>query len=290
MYKTHRLLLILTLLLTSVLVLLLSAARTSHATTVLWDESVDGDASHLWNQTALVLVLGENQIVGTEIITINGFPTVDDDRYQLTLPVGLKIVGIEAEILDGAGNANSRWKLLDISTANEFGSWNLHTDLQVTDVTLPSFPLTDSVYNLGSLGGSVDRRTLFHFLDYRWSIQVASPVLNISIDVKPGSDPNCFNVNGHGVIPVAILGSSTFDVTLVDTSTLLFGGLEVRVRGNKGPLCSFEDSNGDTILDLVCHFEDDSTNWAPGDGEATLLGTLLDSTEFEGTDSICVVP
>jgi len=115
--------------------------------------------------------------------------------------------------------------------------------------------------------------------------------INVDIDIKPGSDPNCFNVNGHGVIPVAILGSSTFDVTLVDFTTLLFGGLEVRVRGNKGPLCSFEDSDGDTILDLVCHFEDDSTSWVPGNGNATLLGTLLDTTtEFEGTDSICVVP
>jgi hypothetical protein len=30
----------------------------------------------------------------------------------------------------------------------------------------------------------------------------------VGIDIKPGSDPNCFNINGHGVIPVAILGSS----------------------------------------------------------------------------------
>jgi probable HAF family extracellular repeat protein len=115
--------------------------------------------------------------------------------------------------------------------------------------------------------------------------------LSVVIDIKPGSDPNCFNANGHGVIPVAILGSSTFDVTLVDLSTLSFGGLEVRVRGNKGPLCNFEDSDGDTILDLVCHFEDDPTNWAPGDGDATLTGTLIDgTTEFVGTDTICVVP
>ena len=124
----------------------------------------------------------------------------------------------------------------------------------------------------------------------RLTLNVTLAALTVDIDIKPGSDPNGFNVNGHGVIPVAILGSSTFDVTLVDPSTLLFGGLAVRVRGNKGPLCNFEDSDGDTILDLVCHFEDDSTNWAPGDGQATLTGMLLDSTEFEGADSICVVP
>ena len=59
----------------------------------------------------------------------------------------------------------------------------------------------------------------------------------------------------------------------------------------KGPLCHLDYSNGNTMLDLVCQFEDDSTNWNPGDGDATLMGTLLDgTTDFEGTDTICVVP
>ena len=112
----------------------------------------------------------------------------------------------------------------------------------------------------------------------------------VGIDIKPGSEPNCFNVNGHGVIPVAILGSDVFDVTNIDNSTLLFGELEVRIRGKKGPLCSLQYSNSDTYLDLVCHFEDDADNWDPGDGEAILTGKLYDQTEFEGTDSICIVP
>jgi hypothetical protein len=112
----------------------------------------------------------------------------------------------------------------------------------------------------------------------------------VAIDIKPGSDPNCFNIDGHGVIPVAILGSADFDVTDVDPQTVLFDGLEVRVRGNKGPLCSFEDSNGDSFLDLVCHFEDDPGSWTGGTTTATLTGQLFDGTTFEGTDSICIVP
>lgn len=113
----------------------------------------------------------------------------------------------------------------------------------------------------------------------------------VLVDVKPGSDPNCFNINGHGVIPVAILGSATFDVLNIDTSTLYFAGLEVRVRGNKGPLCHGESSNGDGFLDLVCQFEDDPSIWVPdSSANATLTGSLLDGTKFKGTDSICVVP
>ena len=114
--------------------------------------------------------------------------------------------------------------------------------------------------------------------------------IELAIDIKPGSDPNCFNLNGQGVIPVAILGSAAFDVANVDASTLVFNGLAVRVRGNKGPLCAIEDSNGDAFPDLVCHFEDDPESWTPGSTMGTVTGALLDGMPIEATDSICIVP
>jgi hypothetical protein len=117
-------------------------------------------------------------------------------------------------------------------------------------------------------------------------------ILKVQIDVKPGSDPNCFNINGHGVVPAAILGSDTFDVADVDVNTVRLGSLKVRVRGNKGPLCSVEDVNGDGFDDMVCHFEDDPEFWSPNENAtATITGSLTDGrTEFEGTDAICIVP
>ena len=36
------------------------------------------------------------------------------------------------------------------------------------------------------------------------------------IDVKPGSDPSCFNIDGRGVVPVAVLGSLELDVSTID--------------------------------------------------------------------------
>ena len=92
------------------------------------------------------------------------------------------------------------------------------------------------------------------------------------------------------MIPVAVLGSDTFDVTSIDQATLSFGGLDVRIRGKKGPLCGLDDTNLDGFYDLVCHFEDNSDYWEVGNDEATLTGELLDGTEIEGTDSICIVP
>jgi hypothetical protein len=114
--------------------------------------------------------------------------------------------------------------------------------------------------------------------------------LSIAIDVKPGSDPNCFNINGRGVIPVAILGSDELDVGQIDTSTLTFGGFGVRVRGKKGPLCSIDYSDADAYLDMVCQFEDQPDMWVEGNSEASLTGSTTDGRAFEGSDSVCVVP
>jgi hypothetical protein len=122
--------------------------------------------------------------------------------------------------------------------------------------------------------------------------------LTVEIDVKPQSFPNCFNVDGHGVIPVAILGSETFDVTSVDTASLTFNGAAVQVRGKKDrTMCHYEDVSGDFtypegapdgFVDLVCQFEDDPSYWVTGATDATLTGTLLDGTPIEGTDSVCI--
>ena len=47
------------------------------------------------------------------------------------------------------------------------------------------------------------------------SVVWAAEPVGVGIDVKPGSCPNCFNPTGHGVIPVAILGSDVFEVTVL---------------------------------------------------------------------------
>ena len=126
-----------------------------------------------------------------------------------------------------------------------------------------------------------------------WSISYLSSQRTfrpVAIDIKPGSDPNCLNINGRGVIPVAVLSDQTFDAATIDITTLSLGGLDVRVRGNKGPLCSLEDANGDGLNDMVCQFQDDPDYWDVGEDEATLKGKLVDGIEIEGTDLICIVP
>lgn len=119
---------------------------------------------------------------------------------------------------------------------------------------------------------------------------IREAVQQVEIDVKPGSDDNCLNINGHGTIPIAIFGSEELDVMNIDQSSLAFGGISVRIRGNRYPQCGAEYVNGDEFVDLVCHFQDDSSAWLAGDGEATLEGALLDGKAIKGSDTICLVP
>ncbi|MGE0822624.1 MAG: hypothetical protein AB7G75_21760 [Candidatus Binatia bacterium] len=133
----------------------------------------------------------------------------------------------------------------------------------------------------------------------RFGRAASPPLVAVGLDIKPGSEANCLQMNGHGVIPVAILGRISFAVNHIDVPTLRFAGLSVRVKGNGSPQCAVDDVSGDVNVpqgapdgypDLVCQFVDDPTHWAPGEGIATLTGALHDGTPIEGIDSICIVP
>jgi hypothetical protein len=47
------------------------------------------------------------------------------------------------------------------------------------------------------------------------------PVIEVYVDIKPGSCPNPFNLKDKGVLPVAVLGTNDFDVTTIDPATIL---------------------------------------------------------------------
>jgi len=112
--------------------------------------------------------------------------------------------------------------------------------------------------------------------------------IGVDIDIKPDSDPNCFNNDGHGVIPVAILGSDTFDVTTVNPATITLDNQDVKTKGNGDPQSNIEDVNGDGFDDLVVKIVDTVGVYSVGTGTATLTGNLFDGTPIQGTDSICI--
>ncbi len=134
----------------------------------------------------------------------------------------------------------------------------------------------------------------------------------LHLDIKPGSCPNSFNPGSHGVLPVALLGTDTLDVTMVDLSTLMLsrwdgvGGSVAPHEGPPGPHSTYEDvgtpfhGDGcdchelgpDGYVDLSMKFKTDNVVAAlelsdlPGGSLVPLMltGTLLDGTPFVTSD------
>ena len=132
------------------------------------------------------------------------------------------------------------------------------------------------------------------YLEITYTLPTA---ITVSIDVKPGSDPNSINLGDQGLLPVAILGEADFDVSNINASTIELEGVDMTTRGSaKAPKLaySFEDVNGDGYTDLMAFFsiadlvlEGVLTETTTA---LTLTATLYDGTSTEGTDSVRLVP
>lgn len=120
------------------------------------------------------------------------------------------------------------------------------------------------------------------------ALNSAAPSISISIDIKPESDQNPINLRSNGVVPVAILGSDSFDIADIDVSTLSFGPSGAAPAHRSGGHVT--DVNGDGILDLLSHYATQQTGISAGDMGACVTGSLLDGTPIRGCDTLQLVP
>ena len=128
-------------------------------------------------------------------------------------------------------------------------------------------------------GGAVDA--------FVTKMQFMTPV---SIDIKPGSFPNSINLGSSGVVPVAILGSATFNATQIDPLTVTLADARVKLKGKGTPMASLEDVNGDGFLDLVVQVSTDALQLTDSDTQAIVEGQTYGGVPFRGLDSVRIVP
>ena len=122
----------------------------------------------------------------------------------------------------------------------------------------------------------------------------------ITIDIKPGGNPNNINLKSNGVVPVAVLTTDGFDAGNIDPTTVEFAGASpVRYT-----LC---DVDGDGNEDILFHFKtqdllksDNNPDGLDKDStKATLTATLIDTSmmtlepvggkKIQGTDTVRIL-
>jgi len=122
----------------------------------------------------------------------------------------------------------------------------------------------------------------------------ASFDIEVDIDIKPNSVPSSFGCNSKGSVPVAVLGSPTFDATAIDADTVRFGKVgdeAAEVHQKKGSAKPHvEDFNGDGDLDMIFHFRLVDTGFScsdipAGDKSADVTGNLTGKLD-DGTDIV----
>lgn len=131
-----------------------------------------------------------------------------------------------------------------------------------------------------------------------------APEINVGLDIKPGSCPNPLNTTSKGVLPVAITGSSTFNIQDIDISTLKIGGVVpikssvedvVSLFTRKENSCECTTKAGDGINDLVLHFDTQQIVAAMGtvnnreNKVLNLTGNLKDGTPIKGGDCVVII-
>ncbi len=113
--------------------------------------------------------------------------------------------------------------------------------------------------------------------------QGPSDAIAIVIDIKPGSDPNAINPRNQGVVPVAILGSTNFDVASVDQKSVRLGPGAATPLNGKGHI---EDANKDGFPDLMFQFPTQDTGVQCFDGALVVSGRTVDGKPILGVDAI----
>jgi hypothetical protein len=138
-------------------------------------------------------------------------------------------------------------------------------------------------------------------------LRVFAPVVEVAVDIKPGSCPNPLNAASRGVLPVAILGTEEFNVSAIDPTSVQLQGVgavrssfeDVSAPAGGGEECPCGEEGPDGHMDLTLKFKVQQLVQALAITVDDLVkddvlmlnvtGVLTDETGIEGADCVIVV-
>ena len=144
------------------------------------------------------------------------------------------------------------------------------------------------------------------FADSTQTINVLVEPKVMEVDIKPQSCPNPLNVKKHGVIPVAILGTADFDVTMIDPATVTLEGVPLKewllmdvgtpyALPEEPDAYSCTEAGADGYMDLTLKFDAQAvidTLVSKTDGDVLTLsvnGVTFGGVHYQGQDVVLII-
>ena len=184
----------------------------------------------------------------------------------------------------GTGNINANPNLVDMVN----GNLHLLPNSPCIDTgnnDAPNLPDYDFESDPRSLDGDGDGTAIVD-MGVDEFLSSGPPVVEVEIDIRPGSDQNVINLGSGGVIPVAILTTAEFDAATVRPGSVRFAGAAAR-------RWTMEDVDRDGDLDLLLNFRIRELGLDETSTQATLRGETFPHAGgmlIEGTDTVRIIP
>ncbi|MFB3922751.1 MAG: Kelch repeat-containing protein [Terriglobia bacterium] len=212
-------------------------------------------------------------------------------KAPMPTPRAYLAVGVVDGLLYAMGGGTGRFENQALSTVELYDpktdTWKSGPSMPTARMELAVGIVADVLYAVG--GGDVNASPAFLAAN-----EAFSPFLFVGIDIKPGDATNTINLKSAGTVPVAILGSATFDPLTVDPATVTLAGAPVATNPRGRAVTAQGDFNHDGYTDLLLHFRTQDltalSSAKAGDlTEIVLYGTTYSGQRIRGADSVRVV-
>ena len=220
--------------------------------------------------------------------------------FSAGIAIWEKVDGTTTSVYYGHRTSHNTWYNLSVDADSASGEISIYIDGTYVSTYTASTPYRTGLSGVTSGNGGA----YFDNFELTSNDISVDPTLLIEVvvDIKPHSCPNPINVKSKGVLPVAILGSDTFDVSTIVATSVRLAGVEP-IRDNTGDVagpivepneCDCTTAGPDGFPDLTLKFKMQDIMEAIGEVShddiltLPLTGVLSNETPIEGADCILI--